>query len=77
MSQEGGRGRPGPDPRKVEAARKLAGAGMSRADISAVLGVPERTLSRWLGRPAGRPANGTSRWAVRRRRGPEEHDGTA
>jgi Homeodomain-like domain-containing protein len=69
--------RPGPDPRKVEAARKLAEAGMSRADISAALDVPERTLSRWLGRSPGRPANGTSRWAEQRRRAREESDGTA
>jgi transposase-like protein len=60
--------RPGPDPRKVEAAQRLAESGMSRADISAALDVPERTLSRWLGRSPGRPANGTSRWAERRRK---------
>jgi transposase len=65
-------GRPGPDPRKVEAARVLAAAGTSSADIAAALGVSERTLSRWLGRPVGRPATGTSRWAKQRREGREE-----
>lgn len=69
--------RPGPDPRKVEAARRLAESGMSRADVSAALDVPERTLSRWLGRSAGRPANGTSRWAERRRKERAEPGETA
>lgn len=64
--------RPAPDPRKVEAARRLAQAGMSGADIAAALDVSERTLSRWLGRTVGRPANGTSKWAERRRKKREE-----
>jgi DNA invertase Pin-like site-specific DNA recombinase len=69
--------RPGPDPRKVEAARRLAAAGTSSADIAAALEVSERTLSRWLGRPLGRPANGTSRWAEQRRRARGEPAETA
>jgi DNA invertase Pin-like site-specific DNA recombinase len=64
--------RPGPDPRKVEAARTLAATGTSSADIAAALGVSQRTLSRWLGREPGRPANGTSRWAGQRRKKREE-----
>jgi transposase len=60
--------RPGPDQRKVEAARKLAAGGMSREDIAAALDVSGRTLSRWLGRSPGRPANGASRWAEQRRK---------
>jgi HNH endonuclease/Homeodomain-like domain len=61
----------------VERARDLVSEGMSRAEISELLGVSERTLSRWVGRPVGRPANGTSRWADRRRREREETGGTA
>jgi hypothetical protein len=48
-------GRPAPDEARVTEAARLAGSGMSRAVIAETLGVGERTVSRWLGRPRGRP----------------------
>jgi hypothetical protein len=65
------RGRPAPDPAVTARAAQLAASGTPRAQIAVELGVGERTVSRWLGRPAGRPrlAEGTgSRTTAWRRR---------
>lgn len=58
------------DEARVGKARALASEGSTRAEIAAALGVSQRTVSRWLHLPPGRPrlpAGEGSRWTRRRR----------
>jgi hypothetical protein len=75
MLERGRQRQPAVTADQVELAQAMAAQGATRADISAALGISERTLSRWLGRTPGRPSNGTSRWAEQRRRKREELEG--